>query len=482
MVITPNGTVVAFDAGPAGAACDATIDYYDSLGITEIDYFVTSHYHADHIGCVPELLARFPVTGEVIDRGGNYSTQTYKSYRKATKKDRKKARVGREIVLEQASRFSDPILLTLVAANGKSTTGKTSVPGSNQNDRGLVATISMGEFSALFGGDIAGTDSGSYNDVESIVGPAAGQTEILKVHHHGSKYSTSTAFLDQITPVVAVVSSGKTNSFGHPTADAMGRLHDAKVTSFWTTSGNGVRAVNKWDKVCNGPVVANAEPGGDKFNVTCRGKTRSYSVVEAVPLVAPGTPRNLSAKVDDSTVTLRWSAPADGGEVANYKVEVGTSSGASNYRTATTGSTSYAMSNVAEGTYYARVRAMNATGTSSATADKSFAVTPVVVPVSFSAVLDVAAETVRITNKGSSSVTMTGYTLYSTVGSQSYSFPNGYTLGGGSTVTVTSGPGAVHNPPSTLKGWSGYVWNNDGDTAQLKDPSGKVVASDTDSS
>jgi beta-lactamase superfamily II metal-dependent hydrolase len=480
LIITPDGTVVAFDAGPAGAACDATIDYYGSLGITEIDYFVTSHYHADHVGCAPELLARFPVTGEVIDRGGNYGTQTYKRYRKAVKKDRKKARVGREIVLQaQASRFADPIILTLVAANGKSTAGQTSVSKSDENSRGLVALVSMGDFSALFGGDIAGTDTGSYSDVESVVGPAVGQVEIYKVHHHGSKFSTSAPFLTQIDPVVAVVSSSTTNSFGHPTADAMGRLHDARVPSFWTTAGNGVKAVNKWDQVCTGPVVASAAPGDDSFSVTCRNKTRNYDVEVAVPLVAPGPPLSLSANVNGSSVTLRWSAPTTGGAVDDYLVQVGTSTGASNYGTATTTARTLQFTSVPNGTYYARVRARNSGGSGNPTTDRMFVINVDdgggVPNMSMTITMTSTPEVATIRNNSGGAVDMTGWKLVSVVGPQTFNFPNGYTVPAGGQLRVTSGSNAFSGGDA-LK-WSGaFIWNNGGDEGKLLDDQGRLVA------
>jgi len=55
-----------------------------------------------------------------------------------------------------------------------------------------------------------------------------GDIEVLKVPHHGSKYSTSEEFLKKTTPELAVISVGK-NSFGHPTEEVIGRLKDQAI-------------------------------------------------------------------------------------------------------------------------------------------------------------------------------------------------------------------------------------------------------------
>jgi len=51
------------------------------------------------------------------------------------------------------------------------------------------------------------------------------------VGHHGSKYSSGDAFLDEVAASTAVISVGKNNRYGHPTDEALGRLqaHGAKI-------------------------------------------------------------------------------------------------------------------------------------------------------------------------------------------------------------------------------------------------------------
>lgn len=82
------------------------------------------------------------------------------------------------------------------------------------NETSLVFKLSFGDFDALLTGDIS-----QKIENQLIIGPV----EILKVAHHGSKYSSSEEFLAKVSPALAIISVGK-NSFGHPTKEVLDRL------------------------------------------------------------------------------------------------------------------------------------------------------------------------------------------------------------------------------------------------------------------
>jgi len=86
-------------------------------------------------------------------------------------------------------------------------------------------------------------------------------------------------------------------------------------------------------------------------------------------------------------------------------------------------------------------------------------------------------EYVTIRNDGTSAQNMTGWRLVSVVGTQTYYFPGGYVLEAGATVRVHTGPDAWGNGASDLKWTAAYIWNNDGDKAELLNAAGTVVSS-----
>jgi len=59
-------------------------------------------------------------------------------------------------------------------------------------------------------------------------------------------------------------------------------------------------------------------------------------------------------------------------------------------------------------------------------------------------------------------------------GNQVFTFPEGFRLGKGKTVTITSGPKAYEDSPSVLKWTFSTIWNNDGDPAELLDDKGRL--------
>src|SRR6267143_6618665 len=105
VLISPGGQIVLFDAGEDLKKRDCTkpVSYLDQRGIKHIDYLYVSHYHFDHIGCIPAVLAQFPLQGDAYDRGGSYPGTTYTNYVSAVGNHRKTAAIGDTITLDRDS-------------------------------------------------------------------------------------------------------------------------------------------------------------------------------------------------------------------------------------------------------------------------------------------------------------------------------------------------------------------------------------------
>jgi beta-lactamase superfamily II metal-dependent hydrolase len=152
--------VVLFDVGEDMKKRDCTrpLSYLDQLGVKHVDYLYVSHYHFDHIGCIPAALAQFPLQGDAYDRGGSYGGKTYDNYIAAVGSHRKTAVIGQAITLDRDS--ANPVVITVFALNGKSQHGQ--VQTSNENDLSLAVLVSFGSFKEEIGGDLSGDNTAMY--------------------------------------------------------------------------------------------------------------------------------------------------------------------------------------------------------------------------------------------------------------------------------------------------------------------------------
>jgi beta-lactamase superfamily II metal-dependent hydrolase len=213
----------------------------DEMGSRALEWISISHYDADHLGGVVDVATAPDVTVEAVhDRGGGrdeHDTATYREYfdwATSGATDRQSVDIGDGFSLcaeEQEVRFT-------VVSSGTDGTASSDVEVDEENDKGLCLTITFRTFAGLTCGDVNGTDQGSRTDVESAVADSVGHVDFVKVDHHGSPFSSNQTFVDTLSPLVAVVSTGR-NSFGHPNEDVLDRWR-AQADVFITQDGENV--------------------------------------------------------------------------------------------------------------------------------------------------------------------------------------------------------------------------------------------------
>ena len=97
------------------------------------------------------------------------------------------------------------------------------------NDYSAVLRLVYGKNSFLFTGDAEAQSESEMLHLGSQL-----KADVLKVGHHGSRTSSTLAFLNLVAPKYAVISVGKGNSYGHPTQEALGRLSSVGATIYRT--------------------------------------------------------------------------------------------------------------------------------------------------------------------------------------------------------------------------------------------------------
>jgi beta-lactamase superfamily II metal-dependent hydrolase len=198
LIATPIGKTILIDGGDS-AHGQTVIEYLRSRGVTTIDALVVSHGDADHIGGLASVLNTFTVRA-VFDTGYATGTQTYNNLISAIHVQ------GTPLITARrgSALYIDPSIQTSILSP--------SSIGSTTNDNSIVVLLSHSSVDFLFPGDASQVIE------QQLIGAGLGAVEILKVGHHGSSTSTSSAFLDTLDPAAAVISVGQGNPYGHPTS------------------------------------------------------------------------------------------------------------------------------------------------------------------------------------------------------------------------------------------------------------------------
>ena len=92
----------------------------------------------------------------------------------------------------------------------------------------------------LITGDLG--EEGEHALVEKYKGTGVLDCDILKVCHHGSKYSSSAEFIEAVSPAVALIGVGKNNMYGHPSSETIRRL-ESLGAAVYRTDRDGAIAI-----------------------------------------------------------------------------------------------------------------------------------------------------------------------------------------------------------------------------------------------
>lgn len=178
-------------------------DQLESMGIHRLSAVAVTHYHADHTNGLEELLARMPVERLLLpDIEDEYGVRD-RLLELAREKD-----IAVTMVTDVYRLPMGSAMLTIYPPVG----------AGDLNEQGLTYLCSAGDFDALITGDMAGNTEKKLREQFALP-----DIEVLVVGHHGSRYSSTDAFLQQVRPETAIISVGD-NSYGHPTQEAMDRL------------------------------------------------------------------------------------------------------------------------------------------------------------------------------------------------------------------------------------------------------------------
>jgi len=196
------------------------IPFLDYQAKNFIDYVFVTHSDADHIIGIIELLDAKRV-GKIFVSSKIIHDDLYK------------------LLLERANK--NLIKLEFIKSHDILDNFECIFPFENSlvkssNDSSLVLKLKLKDTKILFTGDIESRGEQEILDLNLDI-----KSDILKLAHHGSKTSSQINFLEHVAPCLAIVSTGKNNSYGHPSQEVLASLKKFNIPVINTAESGAVR-------------------------------------------------------------------------------------------------------------------------------------------------------------------------------------------------------------------------------------------------
>jgi len=229
---TPDNRQIIIDGGPGSAVLEKIfklMGFFDR----KIDIVILSHPDLDHMQGLIEILKKYKAN-YIIQAGAEKESEDFLAWQKVLSRQKS---LGAKIINVKAGdvikvgHINLEILFPLENLSGQKIK-------KYSNEACVVVKLYYGRKCFLFTGDI-----GEKTEREIIKSNQNIDCDILKVAHHGSKYSTSEEFLQSLSPEIAIIEVGK-NSYGHPTQEVLQRLEKFDIKVLRTDISGDIKIVS----------------------------------------------------------------------------------------------------------------------------------------------------------------------------------------------------------------------------------------------
>lgn len=232
LIVTPDNHQILYDGGPDDTILlelGRRMPFWDRT----IEYVIISHFHADHITGLIEVLRRYQV-GEIWISGATYTTDQYHELMELIRDQA----IPMRIVAAGDSLAIDGLDLTILYPLVPVADTNPSDP----HDATLVVKVTALGHTFLLTGDLDERHEEElikyWCELPGPVACPALASDFLMVPHHGSQFGLDTQFLEAVQPTSAAIPVGRRNRFGHPHSLILERLIAAGV-EFWRTDQDG---------------------------------------------------------------------------------------------------------------------------------------------------------------------------------------------------------------------------------------------------
>lgn len=225
MIVMPGGVKMLIDGGPDNGKAAESLGRVLPWRDRYIDVVMVSHLELDHFGGLMDVIRRYDVGAFVYNGRAADSESARKLMIELGKRKVPMVIVGAGDKVAYGANVMD-----IVSARGDM------IKKTNANESAIVARFTGGGMTALFTGDIGKSTEKLLARTKKI------KADVIKIPHHGSKFSSTEEFLKTVRPKIAIIEVGK-NSYGHPTKEALERIKNVKARLFRTDINGMVQLI-----------------------------------------------------------------------------------------------------------------------------------------------------------------------------------------------------------------------------------------------
>jgi competence protein ComEC len=247
VIESPEGKVVVIDGGGipgtderegADPGNRIVVPFLRARGISSVDLLVPTHPDDDHVQGLIAVTERLTVhsvltCGQVVKQDGQEGVGAY-----GRLTDQIKARHIPTFLAERGQTVPIDNQTTLEILHPKATQHLQGTR-SDDNNNGIALRLVYKDTRILLMADLE-----SEAEAALLRSGVAIDAQVIKVGHHGSRFSTTPAFLTQVHPQYAILSCGRNNRFGHPHTEVIDRLRAQNVAIYRTDQQGAITLVS----------------------------------------------------------------------------------------------------------------------------------------------------------------------------------------------------------------------------------------------
>jgi competence protein ComEC len=228
LIKTPNNKFGLIDTGPNSTVMEELDDYLP-IGVNSLEFIIVTHIDSDHAEGLLSILTKYEVKNLFINKFNKRSDFTEEILNIIKEKN-----IYNMGISDKNDFHLDGVsfdVLWPIHINSTNTL--------DTNNQSIAIKLTFGELDVFLGGDLE-----SEYENKAISNINAREIDVLKASHHGSKTSSNRKFLQELAPIITIISAGINNRYGHPHEEILNNIRSINSHVYRTDIDKSIKIIS----------------------------------------------------------------------------------------------------------------------------------------------------------------------------------------------------------------------------------------------